>query len=98
MRISSGKKQRAVKAALYGPEGIGKTTLASKFPDPLFIDTEGGSTHLDVRRVDPAPDSWQLLLKYVREVAADPTICSTLVIDTADWAERELATLIWTIS
>lgn len=87
MNIVSGRQQRALKAVLYGPEGIGKTTLAARFPNPLFIDTEGGSSHLDVRRVDPAPDSWQMLLRYVREVAADPSLCSTLVLDTADWAE-----------
>ena len=28
----------AKKVVFYGPEGIGKSTFASKFPDPLFID------------------------------------------------------------
>ena len=36
-KISSGVQPSAVKVVLYGPEGIGKTTFASQFPNPLFI-------------------------------------------------------------
>jgi hypothetical protein len=88
MNITTGKLTRAQKIVLYGPEGIGKTTFAAASPDPLFIDTEMGTAHLDVKRIDPAPDSWSMLLRYVKEVITDPGVCSTLVIDTADWAER----------
>lgn len=87
LNIVSGKVPRAQKVVLYGPEGIGKTTLAAQTPDPLFIDTEGGSTHLDVRRVQTS-GGWLELLSVIREVAAAPSICKTLVIDTADWAEQ----------
>ncbi len=86
LNISSGKVARPVKLVIYGPEGIGKTTLASQAPDPLFIDTEGGTAHLDVRRVQQ-PESWESLISTVEEVAAAPGICKTLVLDTADWAE-----------
>lgn len=86
MQITSGKIPGAVRVCLYGPEGIGKTTLASQFPNPLFIDTEGGSGHLDVRRL-PKPASWLELLTEVDWVYAHPDSCQTLVIDTADWAE-----------
>lgn len=88
MNISTGKVEKALKFVVYGAEGIGKTTLASQFPDPLFIDTESGTYHLDVKRADPAPSSWSMLLGYVNEVIRDPSVCSTLVVDTADWAER----------
>ncbi len=54
MKITRGKKQTPVKAVIYGPEGIGKTTFASKFPDPLFIDCEGSTHRIDVERVEPA--------------------------------------------
>lgn len=84
--IARGAKARAQKVVLYGPEGIGKTTLAAGFPDPLFIDVEGGTSHYDVARVDPAPASWQALMETVRAVKAERP-CATLVIDTADWAE-----------
>lgn len=88
LNIKRGKIARAQKTAIYGPEGIGKSTLASRFPEPLFIDTEGGTDHIDVARVDPAPKTWEELLNVVKEVIADPKVCKTLVIDTMDWAEQ----------
>lgn len=87
LKISNGKIDRAVKTVVYGSEGIGKSTFASKFPDPLFIDTEGGTAQMDVRRIEK-PESWDELLSDIREVAAAPDICKTLVIDTADWSEQ----------
>ena len=87
LNITKGKVNRAQKVVIYGPEGIGKSSLAARFPDPVIIDTEGGTAHMDVRRIDK-PRSWEELLAIVKEVAATPGICKTLVIDTADWAEQ----------
>lgn len=86
MQITRGVVPKAQKVVVYGPEGIGKTTLAAQFPDPLFVDVEGGSAHLDVARTE-APRSWAALLSTVDAVRAERP-CATLVIDTADWAER----------
>lgn len=89
MNISSGKQPHAVKLVLYGVEGIGKSTFASQAPDPLFIDTEGSTKDLDVKRVDPSPKTWMEFVNYVLEIRNSATpLCKTLVIDTADWAER----------
>lgn len=89
MNITNGIKPHAIKAVLYGTDGIGKTTFASKTPYPLFIDTEESTKYLDVRRVDPSPKNWSELANCVMEVANSKTeLCKTLVIDTADWAER----------
>lgn len=85
--VSSGVVAAPVKVVLYGPEGIGKSTFAARFPDPVFIDTEGGTKRLDVRRL-PAPTSWAMLLDEVAEVGRGAVPCATLVVDTADWAER----------
>jgi len=52
LKITDGKIKRAQKVVLYGSEGIGKSTFAAKFPNPLFIDTEGGTSHMDVRRIE----------------------------------------------
>lgn len=85
--ITRGVELKPQKVVVYGPEGVGKTTLAAKFPSPLFIDTEGGSGHLDVPRL-PAPIAWQDLLDEVKWVRDYPWECGgTLVLDTADWAE-----------
>lgn len=87
MNIIKGKLPGAKKVVVYGPEGIGKSTFASKFPDPVFIDTEGSTKDMDVARL-PAPSSWSMVLEEVRYVIQNPSICKTLVIDTADWAEK----------
>ena len=91
LNITKGKIVRAQKVVIYGPEGIGKSSLAAQFPDPVIIDTEGGTAHMDVRRIDK-PQTWEELLSIVKEVAATPGICKTLVIDTADWAEQLITT------
>lgn len=86
MEIIKGKIPGAKKVVVYGPEGIGKSTFASMFPDPLFIDTEGSTKDMDVART-PTPSSWMMLMEQVMEVKRTPGLCQTLVIDTADWAE-----------
>lgn len=89
LSIVSGKINRAVKTVIYGTEGIGKSTLASQFPEPLFIDVEGGTAQMDVRRIQ-TPGSWAELVSVVNEVSKNPGICGTLVLDTADRAEGML--------
>ena len=86
MKITSGKVIRPQKVVIYGSEGIGKTSMAAQFPNPLFIDTEGGTAQLNVRRIEK-PGSFAELISIVKEVAANPTLCKTLILDTADWAE-----------
>jgi hypothetical protein len=86
LNIIEGKEQRPKKIVIYGPEGIGKSTFASQFPDPLFIDTEGGTSNLDVRRIK-CNKSWNELIVIVKEIHANPHICKTVVLDTADWSE-----------
>jgi hypothetical protein len=84
MKIISGKQQRPQRVVIYGVESVGKTTFASKFPNPLFLDIEGGSNHLAVDRVAVA--TWKELNHCISEAAA--TNYETIVIDSADWAER----------
>lgn len=86
MEIVRGKIRKAKKVVVYGPEGIGKSTFASRFPDPVFIDTEGSTNDMDVARL-PRPTSWTMLLEEIDYVKNTPGVCRTLVIDTIDWAE-----------
>ena len=87
MNITSGKIHKPKKVVIYGVEGIGKSTFAAQFPDTLFIDTEGSTGELDVKRFNPSPSSWEMLKSQI-DYAINNKPCKTLVIDTVDWAER----------
>lgn len=87
--IQRGRVARPQKAVIYGPEGVGKTTLASQSPTPLFLDTEGGTDHLDVARVTAG--KWEDIIAISQQLATEPHDFKTLVIDTADWLEKRLA-------
>lgn len=86
MEITKGTISSAKKVVLYGPEGIGKSTFASKFPNPVFIDTEGSTKEMNVARL-PAPKVWEDVIEEAQYIADHPESCYTLVIDTVDWAE-----------
>jgi hypothetical protein len=88
VKISNGIVRKRQKVVIYGPEGIGKSTLAAQFPKPLFIDTEGSTGNLNVNRFEDKPTSWTMLTNYIEYVKQNPQVCETLVIDTMDWAER----------
>lgn len=77
-----------IKAVLYGQEGVGKSSLAANIPGIVFIDCEGSTTKMNVRRL-PAPTSWAMLcdeMEYIRENAAAKGY-KAVAIDTFDWAE-----------
>jgi len=88
LAIQRGVQTVPVRAVFYGPSGVGKTTLASETPKPLFLDFEGGSHHLSVDRIEPK--SWDEVLGIIRTLRDEPHDYQTLVIDTADWAEKLL--------
>lgn len=88
MEIRRGVQRGAQRVCIYGPEGIGKTTLAAQFPEPLFIDTEGSTRHIDVARL-PDPTSAAMVQEELDWIINQrPAPCQTVVIDTADWLEK----------
>ena len=92
MDIISGKRNNmAERVVIYGPEGIGKSTFAAAFPNALFSDTEGSTDNMDVKRFQD-PTSWSMLMQQALYVKANPQLCSTYIIDTADWAEKLCST------
>lgn len=88
--VISGVQRTAIKTLIYGLEGIGKSTLAAMWPNPIFIDLEGGTNQLPVVRLE-APSSWSMLRAELTAIKNREIPCSTVVIDTMDAAERMCA-------
>ena len=86
LTITKGPRKAPVRAVIYGVEGVGKTSLAAQLPAPLFLDMEEGTTQLDVARaqIDTADE----LRNALTALAADAQGFQSIIIDSADWAER----------
>lgn len=80
--ISKGKQARAQRIVIYGPEGIGKSTLASASPNPLFLDTEMGTGQLEVDRLDI--ENLGQIGATINALLNEQHEYKTVVLDTAD--------------
>jgi hypothetical protein len=86
--LTRGKQQRAQRVCIYGVESVGKTTLASNAPSPIFLDVEGGTHHIDAARVEI--NSYDALRGALAELLAGGHSFKSVVIDSADWTEKLL--------
>jgi hypothetical protein len=91
LTISGGVKATPKRVVIHGVEGVGKSTFASRFPSPVFIDTEGSTDEMDVQRL-PSPKDWNAAKQLVADIRDEPKVqFKTLVIDTIDWLEDRAA-------
>lgn len=86
--IKRGVQQRPQRVIIYGPEGVGKSTLAAGLPAPVLLDTEQGSSHIDVARLDCR--SYEDVLNAIESLRTEPHDFKTVIIDSIDWCERFL--------
>lgn len=86
--ITKGKLKLPKFVIYYGVEGIGKTTIASKYPNPIFTGPET-SAQFDVARM-PRPKDWPEYLEQLRDLLDPSYTFGTLVIDSLDWLEHLL--------
>jgi len=86
LTIRKGPQARSIRCVIYGPEGIGKSTLASQFPDAVFIDFEQGTDTMDVARFEN-PTHFDGLILLLKNISQED-ICKTVVLDTADKLEN----------
>lgn len=88
--IIKGTIKEPQKAVIYGPQGVGKTSLAALMPSPLFLDTERGTRRMAVDRIEIEG------LDHFRDEAAkipkgaDYAEYRTIVVDTIDWLESRV--------
>ena len=88
MKITKGIEKQAAKIVIHGLSGVGKTTLASKFPNPLILDTENGSRLIDCHRVQCR--DWMTLKGALVKLAGDSMGYGSIILDSGDWAEELL--------
>lgn len=91
------KDLRQVRATLpprnliYGPPGMGKTSLAASFPDPVFIQIEDGTpSDLEIASFGQL-ESYQSVLEAIAALYQEQHSYKTLVIDSLD----KLQPLLW---
>jgi len=88
--ILKGKQRKPPRVAVYGGEGIGKSTFAAGAPKPIFIQTEDGLGEVECDKF-PLVTDYDTLLQQLRTVYSAEHDYETLVIDSLDWLEK----LIW---
>ena len=88
--ISKTTMPQAIQFVVYGNAGVGKTTLASQAPKPIFIQTEDGAGNLQVDAF-PLAESYDNVLGMLDALGAQDHDYKTVVIDSIDHLEP----LVW---
>jgi hypothetical protein len=88
--IQRGQQPAPPRMMVFGIEGVGKSTLASQTPKPVFVQTEDGLRQIDCHKF-PLAESFDQVNEALAALANEPHDYQTVVIDSLDWLER----LIW---
>lgn len=89
MEIIRGVTPTAPKVMIYGLSGVGKSVLASKMNNPIFLDFEGGLNYIDCARTPQITDL-ESFYTYLAELYRTPKReFDTIVIDSVDWLVRK---------
>lgn len=82
--ITTGFMSVKRRTLLYGLHGVGKTTWASRWPNPLLLPTEDGHHHVDVAR-GPVFTKTDKMKEAIEEVSESEF--ETVIVDSIDWLE-----------
>jgi len=84
-----GKQDLPPRICIYGGHGIGKSTIASQFPRPIFISTEDGLASLDITSF-PRAETVDDVAQNIRTLIKEEHDFKTLVLDSVDWLVEPL--------
>jgi len=79
-----GKQKVPPRICIYGGHGIGKSTIASQFPRPIFISTEDGLNSLDVTSF-PRATTVADVVSNIKTLIKEEHDFKTVVVDSVDW-------------
>lgn len=86
-----GKQELPPRMCIYGTHGIGKSTIGSLFPNPIFISTEDGIDGLDVTSF-PKATHVNDVVNSIKTLIKEEHDFKTVVLDTVDWLVEPLVT------
>jgi hypothetical protein len=89
-KVQRGRTPRPPRLLVYGTPGIGKSTMGSQAPNPVFVPTEDGLDEIDCAKF-PLAATLDEVLAALAELGTQPHDFETVVLDSLDWLER----LIW---
>ena len=70
------------KFMVYGRPKIGKTVFANEFPNPLFLATEPGHSHIECHKINIT--SWSKFLEACKALTEETHSFSTVIVDIVD--------------
>ncbi len=86
MKITTGKIKKPHLGIVFGVEAIGKSTLASTYPAPIFVGPENGSHNLDTSRVEGLK-TYKDILEALNYLLTEKHDFKSVIIDSLDWVE-----------
>lgn len=85
-QVTTGVVERPYYILVHGIPGIGKSTFGADFPNPIFLCSEKGTSHLNVTRLEL--DTFDKFLVAIEELRSTKHDFKTLVVDTVDHLEQ----------
>ena len=85
--IIEGREMTPPRMVIYGVPKIGKSTLASTAPNPIFLPTEKGLNRINCKKF-PLSENYDQFRSRLESLIMEEHTYETLAVDSGDWLER----------